>query len=1413
MPASSLPSLLRDALHQVVSYLSFSSGTSDPKTLAAWNRLYAEASEGKPLSGPPAWLIIRQWLEETAADLAESSKRSDDYNQAFALIRLIFSEALPAYLDRHKDLLFHQPPEQIFNGFFLGRVAERLLEVLSESMLLRHQVFEHSDGSVYDRSKDVQKFVDEALSKLDDYVGYRPVPLLENSPGAPYPGEWVRPIPLYIANSGVSDGPYRDLVSRALDALTSTAPAILSAAAWNPNRLSELSFDPRAYDFDHPVHRRANYIFGHWDPNHIDLDGYYDRFVVRQVVIEALLERVREDAGPDSPVEELIEEAASVLAGTILMGSGVSGWGPTAHTSDVTLKSLMDPIASYRDEFYHDRISRLSSRHQSRLREEMRIRRQPFGAARQHLNASLARLRARQLQHVQLARIYARIGYPDASMKQADAVPVTSARLMCRIDCLFSGGLRSLKVGDLEAAAEVPEQVFGLILRAVDCGACVDPWNILYFGGNFNLFPGPEHGVHDHRVDDLVHLVEQHFGYMARVWSEAAARDDRDVDIKIDRQFDTAAKWWRKYSAHTVASLEAVDPLESYESAKRVASALRLWHRGGAASGDVAFWAPHAELFDSPRAYALVIGALLERNDFVASMALLIQWLGNSGRIGLRLGGSSLPVLAVRWLVRLRMAAGIRDEQIGLYESSDKSPPPPPVLYSEEEAWTLARKFLDRLEANAEAYWSAPSFSGRRVSGLSGEWWDGALPSEEFKNESSDLDHDAGMGGDVFQSAYEDVTYRDTADDGNEGMVYGAGKEAVDEDQDDLEVESKRLIEHLSFLECLARMWEIAADIGFSPADRFPKALDAPLTYGLATTFQEQAVGKSPITTRDALRVSAFNSWAAHAAKCKDGLLKLLDAVKAFVVVPFGSGAEAMKGYDRRRMVRDSLLDRIIGTAVEISDARRMLCAILVAFHNQRPVIDESLESLGNLDPDDAVATQMLAGLIADNHELARARFPHVLESLKNSSLLYIPLSRGGDPTKIISARLRQRMLHHLLHRMPRRGLIIEAFRLVEAARMMEQHNPIGMGAVTEFDGLFRVSFRSMVESLIKSVCDWPEDDGKRQIENLISLLESLTESMLTSWLAHSQTLRLSSLELVSDEKSWGRLVAFIRRYGDPLFTQNFLKLSNIRAILHQGVSRWIDSILESNEEIRWTTLFEHLEGGNLDRIEAERWLSLVFESILDHHAEFLDYNSTTTQSDRGDLIYMFHDFLRLRVRYDRVAWNLKPVLWAHEALVRSRLEAAAEVWRASLAERISEKADIYVNKLRSLQREYAMRMPTVADRILERFVQPMSIDRMRALVATATLDAEANRQSQAFEQLEKEVSLLTQHPTGVGIDLPAWLAALEEEIDMVGKFQNGNEIDVILLITVPIRRLGHGELQSQLNVVRRQGRTSPYLG
>ena len=43
-----------------------------------------------------------------------------------------------------------------------------------------------------------------------------------------------------------------------------------------------------------------------------------------------------------------------------------------------------------------------------------------------------------------------------------------------------------------------------LLHRAIECGALVDPWNILGFGGQYSLFPAAENSVYDHRVDELI---------------------------------------------------------------------------------------------------------------------------------------------------------------------------------------------------------------------------------------------------------------------------------------------------------------------------------------------------------------------------------------------------------------------------------------------------------------------------------------------------------------------------------------------------------------------------------------------------------------------------------------------------------------------------------------------------------------------------------------------------------------------------------------------------------------------------------------------------------------------------------------------------------------------------------------------
>jgi len=96
---------------------------------------------------------------------------------------------LPAYRKFHRDLLWHQPDEQLWRPLFLGRVFESLL----------------SQGGPW---HETDRIVAGALQDLNDYLGYRPVAVLESDERIePYAHERVRPIPLYIRDVGVGCGP------------------------------------------------------------------------------------------------------------------------------------------------------------------------------------------------------------------------------------------------------------------------------------------------------------------------------------------------------------------------------------------------------------------------------------------------------------------------------------------------------------------------------------------------------------------------------------------------------------------------------------------------------------------------------------------------------------------------------------------------------------------------------------------------------------------------------------------------------------------------------------------------------------------------------------------------------------------------------------------------------------------------------------------------------------------------------------------------------------------------------------------------------------------------------------------------------------------------------------------------------
>lgn len=144
----------------------------------------------------------------------------------------------------------------------------------------------------------------------------------------------------------------------------------------------------------------------------------------------------------------------------------------------------------------------------------------------------------------------------------------------------------------------------------------------------------------------------------------------------------------------------------------------------------------------------------------------------------------------------------------------------------------------------------------------------------------------------------------------------------------------------------------------------------------------------------------------------------------------------------------------------------------------------------------------------------------------------------------------------------------------------------------------------------------------------------------------------------------------------------------------------------------------------------------------------------------------MFLDFLRLRSRYDRICWNLKPVIWAHSIFVNNQENNVARRWRRSLNERLSSEAEKYLVLLDKLRQKYSIRMESVGRRLEGRFAHQMQIDRLCALVAPAMEDPSSVASQRKFELLRQQAQTFTESTNGVGIDLPAWLASLENEVD-----------------------------------------------
>ncbi len=1277
----------------------------------------------RPRNQPPPWRVAIAVLTNKLEELKASSPTFADASQAERVLELTQNRLITDYLAFHRDLLFHQNEVSIFGSLMLGRLLQTMLR--------------------QDLAEDDDAVIAATIQQVNDYVGHRPVATLESRDIEPRDHEWIRPVPVYVDSAGAAPGPYKSIIEPTLELLRQTDEDLLRAAYFDLDALEELAFDPRAYDFDHPVNRRPNYHFGEWDPHHIDNRGNYRRFVVRQVTLDALVARIEQAEGENAEnLDEIIFESSAVLAGTILMASGISGAGPSTHDSHTSLITLVPRIAKYRDEFYEQLLGRMDNGHGERLRVELKTMQQPFGAARQHLNLYLAQRRAAQLQHVKLAKILARMGYPGAAQRQSDAVPVASARMQCRIDCAVAAGHLAIASENRTAAIKHLDRIIDQLKRGIQCGAIVDPWNILGFQANFSLFPAMENTVRDHRIDELVALIDRTVGLYSRLWSDAAAADDQVICQQVETTFKALASWWHQFAAHEVPSVKSPQVMDEFQAARDVAAALNEWYKTGAATGDIRFWAPHVNKFETPKAYSLVIETLLGKEDFTSAMSLLVHWLNQAPAVPLENRECSFHRLAQDW-VREVVEQGLSSDS---YSGDGPNP------------WQLLRKFFDYLEANADEYWQVPKFRLHEVND------DPSSPDED--------DND-----DPFQAAYEGVVFHDSTDDGIDGAIF----ETSSTTDSEIESESERIVDRISFLGGLAKLWSKAA-----------------VAIGVSANSGDGLIDK------EAMQQSLLD-WHHRCASTRRGLLRLIDVISEEKLYRQGGDHDAMLEYDRRRLLKESLIEQIIATYVETSEAERFLIAALLIVDTE----SDTLKRLQNEAVDDTErqlldAARIQSAILRQDREATGPLCELLLETLADERILYVPLSKSGVPREIAVARMRQRMIENLLVALPRLGMLNETLKLLDTTREMERNIPAGRGAVTQFDELFEVGFREMVLVLVRATAPdagFTSDDDRDAETLLVHYLEQLTEATLESWLKHSRTLRLSVLERVRRQPEWQKLVDFIEKFGRDLFTQKFLMLGNVRAILHCGSENWLadEARLAEDPPLR---IVEAL-GTEIPHVEAADQLNLVLEAIVENYHEYRDYNSTTTQSDRGDMLYTLLDFIRVRVAYDRVAWNLRPVVLAHEVLVRHGRNEAAQLWRRMLADRIGAEADRYQRELAMLQEQYAMRMASVAERLNERFLVPMTIDRMRALVKPAIEQVGQPGPHHAFEILEEETALLMREPMGSGVEAPSWLLALEQEIMRITdqhKSRRPGATDELLILPV---RLTSEQVEEQLNKLR----------
>ena len=268
------------------------------------------------------------------------------------------------------------------------------------------------------------------------------------------------------------------------------------------------------------------------------------------------------------------------------------------------------------------------------------------------------------------------------------------------------------------------------------------------------------------------------------------------------------------------------------------------------------------------------------------------------------------------------------------------------------EAWALARKFLDYLEANAEEYWRVPQFE--MAAGDSPRAAAGEEPEEEEEAGRGRRSVRRGLRGRELPRQHR--RRRRRARCSRTGRAPPISSWCG---------EAERIVNRLDFLTTVAQLWKIAAmasvagDVGRPRRGCWP----AGWTRRSATTGNCWSCWPRSIATGFRRRAARTSRW-------------------------WNTTAAAS--------VKETLLEEIIDACVETADAARMIRAVDGASAGRR----RSLAAWERL------AGERLRGRVSRRRGARCASAGrHCSATLRKQPLLYVALGRGGNPQRIVASR------------------------------------------------------------------------------------------------------------------------------------------------------------------------------------------------------------------------------------------------------------------------------------------------------------------------------------------------------------------------------------------------------------------------